>query len=415
MMRFGAIAAAALLSLSTCSRGTNDADKQEAIGNETPGQPVETREQDAGFKPAFAGQTRAPGVKTSAAYEVRVVSEGLTKPWCIATLPDGRFLVTEKAGNLRIVSAGGQVSEKIEGLPKVVDKGQGGLLGLALDPNFSTNLLVYWAFTELRGKNNLLALGKGRLSADERRIEEARVIYRAEPAYDGNNHYGGRVMFDQSGHLFLTSGDRFEPERRANAQNPGTGVGTILRLTKDGQPAPGNPFAGQANARPEVYSIGHRNPQGIDIHPETGEVWLSEMGPRGGDELNRLEPGKNYGWPIITYGIEYNKDKIGQAITQREGLEQPVYFWDPVLSPSGMTFYRGSAISEWKNNLFICGLNSHHIARLVLENRKVVGEERIAADQQQRFRAITEGTDGALYAVTDEGRLYRIGKVTGGA
>ncbi|TXK26418.1 PQQ-dependent sugar dehydrogenase [Pontibacter qinzhouensis] len=180
----------------------------------------------------------------------------------------------------------------------------------------------------------------------------------------------------------------------------------MIRITKDGKPAAGNP---QTGSRPEIYSYGHRNVQGIDFHPETGGLWVSEMGPQGGDELNLVEAGKNYGWPDITYGIEYNDDKISGGATQKEGMEQPVYFWDPVLSPSGMTFYRGDAIPEWKNNLFITGLNSHHIARIVLENNKVVGEERIAADQQQRFRAITEGNDGALYAVTDEGKLYRIG------
>ncbi|EMR01618.1 PQQ-dependent sugar dehydrogenase [Cesiribacter andamanensis] len=397
----------AIVWISACGGGTNDASRSEAIGNTTPGQPVEIREPDAGYAPAFEGQTRAPGVKTTTPYDVRIVTDKLTKPWGIAVLPDGRFLLTEKEGGMRIVSTDGQVSEKITGMPEVKAGGQGGLLGLVLDPDFATNRMVYWAFTEPRNGANLTAVGKGRLSADEGRIENPQVIYRAEPAYEGDKHYGGRLLFDQSGNLYVTTADRFRPERRKHAQDQTSGLGKILRITKEGQAASGNPFSGEGAA---IYTIGHRNIQGIALHPQTGDLWITEMGPQGGDELNLIEAGKNYGWPVITYGIEYNNDTIGQGITQQEGMEQPVYFWDPVLSPSGMTFYSGNAIPEWQNNLFIGGLNSHHIARLVLENRRVVGEERLLADQQQRFRAVVEGTDGALYAITDGGRLYRIGK-----
>ncbi|GAA4469533.1 PQQ-dependent sugar dehydrogenase [Nibrella saemangeumensis] len=397
---------------SACNTGTNDASKEEAVGNETPGKPVETRPQDAGYKPAFAGQFRAPGVQTTTPYEARVITDKLAKPWGIAAMPDGRFLITEKAGTMRIVSADGQVSDKIAGVPAVVDKGQGGLLGVTLDPDFGSNRTVYWTFTEQQagGNLNLTAVAKGVLSADGRRLDNVRVIYRATPAYEGDKHYGSRLAFDKAGNLYVTTADRYEPERRKHAQDVTSSLGKVLRLTKEGQPAPGGPFAGQSGAKAEIYSMGHRNIQSIDFHPQTGALWIAEMGPQGGDELNAVEPGKNYGWPVITYGIEYNDDKIGNAITQKEGLEQPVYFWDPVLSPSGMTFYRSNAIPEWQNNLFIGGLNSHHIARLVLDGRWVVGEERLVADQQQRFRAVTEGTDGALYAITDEGRLYRIGK-----
>ncbi|MDO1451112.1 PQQ-dependent sugar dehydrogenase [Rhodocytophaga aerolata] len=410
MVKLVTVFLSTLLILSACSRGTNDANKSEAIGNETPGQPVEIREPDAGYQPAFAGQTRAPGVQTTTPYEVRIITEKLNKPWGIALLPDGRFLITEKEGSMRIVTTDGQLSDKITGLPQVVAKGQGGLLGLVLDPDFATNRELYWMFTEKREKGNLAAVAKGRLSADERRIENASVIYRLTPAYDGNNHYGGRLLFDQSGNLYVTTGERFKEERRVHSQDSTTSLGKLLRITKEGKPAVGNPFAGRANASAQIYSMGHRNVQGIAIHPQTEDLWIAEMGPQGGDELNFVEPGKNYGWPKISYGIEYNDDKIGQGKTRQEGMEQPVYFWDPVLSPSGMTFYKGNAIPEWKNNLFISGLNSHHIARIVLENRKVVGEERLLADQQQRFRAIIEGNDGALYAITDEGRLYRVGK-----
>jgi aldose sugar dehydrogenase len=410
MVKFATLVIGASIMLSSCSRGTNDATKSEAIGNKTPGQPVETREPDAGYSPAFPGQTRAPGVQTSTPYQVRIITDKLNKPWGIAALPDGRFLVTEKDGSMRIVDVSGQVSEKIEGLPEVESKGQGGLLGLALDPDFAANRTIYWMFTEKRDKGNLAAVARGNLSADERRIEGARVIYRAAPAYEGDKHYGGRLIFDQSGNLYITTADRYEKDRRMHAQDSTTSLGKILRITREGAPAAGNPFAGQANTSPEIYSMGHRNVQGIGIHPQSGDVWVAEMGPQGGDELNYIEPGKNYGWPVITYGIEYNDDKIGEAKTQQEGMQQPVYFWDPVLSPSGMTFYKSNAIPEWTNNLFIGGLNSHHIARIVLEDRKVVGEERLLADQQQRFRAVIEGNDGALYAITDEGRLYRAGK-----
>jgi aldose sugar dehydrogenase len=409
MKKITPFVAACCILLSSCNTGMNEANKEEAIGDETPGQPVEIREQDAGFEAAFPGQTRAPGVQTTTAYDARIITDQLDSPWGIAAMPDGRLLVTEKGGSMRIVAVDGQVSEKITGIPDVVDKGQGGLLDVALDPEFGSNRMVYWTFTEARDNGNLTSVARGVLSKDDRRIENASVIFRATPVFEGDKHYGSRLLFDRSGNLFVTTGDRFEEERRQQAQDLNSALGKVLRISKDGKPASGNPNAGQSGVGAAVYSYGHRNVQGIGIHPESGDIWISEMGPQGGDELNHIEPGKNYGWPVITYGIEYNDDKIGKAITQREGMEQPVYFWDPVLSPSGMTFYKGDAIPEWKNNLFIGGLNSHHIARIVLEGRRVVGEERLLADQQQRFRSITEGTDGALYAITDEGRLYRIG------
>ncbi len=409
MLKYTPVVAALCFAFASCNSGMNEASKEEAVGNETPGQPVETREQDAGFEPAFAGQFRAPAIKTSTAYDVQVLTDQLNKPWGITPLPDNRFLITEKEGTMRLVSQDGQVSDKIGGIPEVMSDGQGGLLDVKLDPDFASNRTIYWTFSEPRDNGNLTAVAKGVLSKDDLRIENATVIFRATPAFEGDKHFGSRLIFDNSGNLFVTTADRFEEERRMQAQDTNSALGKVLRITKDGKPASGNPFAGQSGANAAVYSYGHRNVQGIGIHPETGEVWISEMGPQGGDELNHIQAGKNYGWPVITYGIEYNDDKIGQAITQQEGMEQPVYFWDPVLSPSGMTFYKGDAIPEWKNNLFIGGLNSHHISRIVLENNSVVGEERLLADQQQRFRSVTEGNDGALYAITDEGRLYRIG------
>ena len=270
--------------------------------------------------------------------------------------------------------------------------------------------MVYWVFSESTPEGNLTAVAKGSLSADERRIENAIVIYRATPAYNGTLHYGGRILIDASGNLIVSTGERSDLATRPQAQQLNSALGKVLRITKDGTPAAGNPFIGRADARPEIYSYGHRNVQGLAFHPETGDIWESEFGPRGGDEINLIKPGKNYGWAAITYGLEYSGEKVGAGNTQLAGMEQPVYYWDPVLSPSGMTFYNGNNMPEWKNNLFICGLNSNHIARLVISNNKVTGEERILSGEGQRFRDVTQGKDGALYAVTDEGRLYRIAR-----
>lgn len=372
--------------------------------------PVETQKANTDYKPAFAGQTRIAGAKTATPYEGKVIAEGLKSPWGITALPDGRFLITEKEGSLRIAAADGKLGEPIKGLPPVNASGQGGLLGITLDPDFTSNRVVYWVFSDNTPSGTLTAVGKGKLAADEKSVEGAKVIYQATPAHKGNLHYGGRILFDKDGNLIFSTGERSDLVTRPLAQDLQAALGKILRITKDGQPAPGNPFAGQGNARPEIYSYGHRNPQGLALHPETGDLWETEFGPRGGDELNRIVAGKNYGWPTITYGIEYKGDKVGEGIQQKEGLEQPVYYWDPVLSPSGIAFYTGQNIPEWKNNLFICGLSSTHIARIILKDNKVVGEERLLAGEGQRFRDITQGKDGALYAITDMGRLYKIDK-----
>ena len=372
--------------------------------------PVETEKPNSDLKPAFEGQTRIAGVTTKTPYETKMLTDKLDRPWGIVALPDGRFLVTEKEGTMRIVTATGSVSEKIKGLPEVNDAGQGGLLGVTLDPDFANNRMLYWTFSDKTKDGNLTAIAKGRLAADESKVENATVIYRATPGYKGNLHYGSRILFDKQGYLVFSTGERSDLETRPQAQQLNSANGKILRITTDGKAAPGNPFAKTPNSRPEIYSYGHRNVQGLAFHPETGDLWENEFGPLGGDELNLIQAGKNYGWPTITYGMEYSGDEIGSHIGQKEGLEQPVYYWDPVLSPSGMTFYTGSAVPEWKNNLFISGLSSTHIARLVIENNKVVGEERLLKEENQRFRDITQGTDGALYAVTDGGRLYRIGK-----
>ncbi len=371
---------------------------------------VETKKPNSDYKSAFPGQTRIGAVVTKTPYEAKVLTSSLVRPWGIAALPDGRFLVTEIEGKMRIVTSGGAVGEPIQGVPKVFSSGQGGLLGITIDPDFPTNRMVYWAFSDIIGDENLTALAKGKLSADEKSLENVAVIYQAKPAYKGTLHFGGRVRIAKDGNIFLSTGERSDKVTRPQAQDLNSGLGKVIRLTKDGKPAPGNPFEGTANARPEIYSYGHRNVQGLAIHPETGELWEAEFGPRGGDEVNRIVAGKNYGWPTITYGIEYSGTKVGEGIQQKEGLEQSVYYWDPSISPSGITFYSGKQIAEWKNNLFVSSLSGMHVCRLVIQNNKVTGEERLLVDESQRFRDITEGPDGALYAITDQGRLYRIGK-----
>ncbi len=398
----------------SCQAQSND--KKNDNGIETPNKtdsiypPVETQAPNADYKPSFEGQTRINGVKTTTPYEAKVIAEGLSSPWAVTTLPDGRLVITEKAGSLRIVTTAGVVSDAIMGFPEVDDRGQGGLLDVAPAPDFETSRMLYFTFAEKKPEGSLTAVGKGKLSDDEKKIEDFKVIFRAIPYFDNSMHFGSRIVFDRQGNIFVSTGERSDLKTRPKAQLLDNGYGKVLHITTEGNPVEGNPFVNTAGALPEIYSYGHRNAQGLDIHPETGELWLSEMGPRGGDEINLIKPGKNYGWATIGYGIEYNGKKVGEGITQKEGLEQPIYYWDPVLSPSGMSFYSSDAIPEWKNNLFIGGLSSKHIARLVIKENKVVGEERLLEKENQRFRDIGMGKDGALYAVTDEGKLYRIAK-----
>ncbi len=380
--------------------------------NPQTGPPVETLPANTSYAPAFEGQTRTGSVKTTTAIKATVLTSELDAPWGITSLPDGRLLITEKEGDIHIVDASGEIeiSAALDGVPSVNPSGQGGLLGICIDPQFASNRMVYWAFSEGEGAT-VTAVAKGRLSDDETSIENATVIFRAAPAYNGDLHYGGRVIFGNDGHLFVSTGERSDLATRPLAQSHAAALGKILHITTAGEPAPGNPDFDGEDALPELFSVGHRNPQGIAIHPATGDLWQVEHGPRGGDEVNRVTAGSNYGWPIITYGIEYTGETIGEGIQKKDGMEQPVYYWDPVISPSGITFYEGDRVPEWKNNLFIGALSGKHIARLVINSEnKVVGEERLLADQNQRFRDITQGTDNALYAITDEGRLYKIDK-----
>jgi aldose sugar dehydrogenase len=361
------------------------------------------------YKPSFEGQTRVASVKTTTAYVVDQLADNLGIPWAIIPMPDGRLLMTEKTGYMLILNTDGSVVKKITGLPKVNPGGQGGLLDVALDPSFKTNKTIYWSFSENHGDSNLMAVAKGQLNEAGGTVNNPAVIFRATPALKSELHYGSRLIFDKDGNLFVSTGERSILEGRKQAQWLNSDLGKIFKITKDGKPAPGNPFINQAGANPEIYSYGHRNPQGLDIHPVTGDLWENEFGPRGGDEVNLVKPGKNYGWPTITYGIEYSGEKVGEGIQQKEGMEQPVYYWDPVVSPSGMTFYSSDVIPEWKNNLFITCLSGTRVARLVIENNKVTGEESLLSDKKQRLRDITQ-MDGKLYVVSDNGILYRISK-----
>ncbi|TDG34902.1 PQQ-dependent sugar dehydrogenase [Pedobacter changchengzhani] len=372
--------------------------------------PVETNAPSADFKPAFEGQTRIAGVKTKTQLDISVINEKLENPWGLSVLPDGRFLISQKQGTMVILNADGKESKHITGFPKVDPSGQGGLLDVTIDPNFAKNRMVYFAYSEHQDKGVLLAIAKGKLSADETTIENVAIIYRATPDYKGKLQYGSRIVFDKNGNLFVSTGERSGADIRMQAQYLNSSLGKILHLTTEGKPVPNGPFADTADARPEIYALGLRNPDGLAINPQTGDLWEAEFGPKGGDEINIIKPGKNYGWPIITYGTEYSGKKVGDGIAQKEGMEQPIYYWNPSISPGCIAFYNSNSIGEWKGNLFVGALGGSHIIRLVIKNDKIVGEERLLEGKGERFRDMAIGKDGAIYSVTDGGKLYRIGK-----
>jgi len=372
--------------------------------------PVETKAASADYKPAFEGQTRIAGVKTKTPLDISIINEKLENPWGLSVLPDGRFLISQKQGNMVILNADGKPAKKITGFPKVDPSGQGGLLDVTIDPKFATNKMIYWAYSEPQDKGVLLAIAKGKLAADETKIENITIIYRATPAYRDKLQYGSRIVFDKNGNLFVSTGERSGNDIRIQAQYLNSSLGKIIHITTEGKAVPNGPFANQVNARPEIYAYGLRNPDGLAINPQTGDLWEAEFGPKGGDEINIIKPGKNYGWPIITYGTEYSGKKVGDGIQQKEGMEQPIYYWNPSISPGCIAFYNSSSIAEWKGNLFVGGLSGSHIIRLVIKDDKIVGEERFLEDQGERFRDMAEGKDGALYAVTDNGKMYRISK-----
>ncbi|NTW90595.1 MAG: PQQ-dependent sugar dehydrogenase [Erysipelotrichaceae bacterium] len=372
-------------------------------------EPVENNQANTEFMPYFEGQTRTNGIRTETEYSITLISEGLETPWGIDVLPNGIFVITEKFGTIRLFE-NGTLSDKIFVTNEIETSGQGGLLDVLVSPDFESSGLIYFTLAEKTNQGSLTAVAKAQLSLDTKTISNFEIIYRATPYFSGNNHYGSRIVLDNDGNLFVSTGDRQSLETRPNAQTLDNGHGKILHIDTDGNALSNNPFYTDSNAHNEIFSIGHRNIQGIAIHPLTGELWANEMGPQGGDELNRIESGKNYGWPIISYGEEYSGSPIGNGISFKEGLEQPVYYWDPVIAPAGMIFYNSDVIKEWENNLFIGGLKGQHIARLLIKDNKVIGEERIVESEGQRFRDITVGLDGALYTITDSGRLYRIGK-----
>jgi glucose/arabinose dehydrogenase len=337
-----------------------------------------------------------------------IVATGLNHPWAIAFLPEGRMLVTERAGRLRVITREGNVSDPVAGLPEVFAQGQGGLLDVALGPSFARDRMIYWSYAEPReGNANGTSVARGRLSHDATRVDNVQVIFRQLPSWQSRGHFGSRLVFDREGRLYVTLGDRQLPGPRPLAQDISTHIGKIVRINPDGTVPSDNPFAGRANARPENWSYGHRNIQGADLHPETGALWTIEHGPRGGDELNIPRAGGNYGWPVIGYGIDYNGQPIVEA-SAREGMEQPIYYWDPVIAPGDMDFYRGS-LFPWRGDILIAGLDTEALIRLEVDGERVIGEERFALGVG-RLRDVAESEDGALWVVTDEedGRLVRL-------
>ena len=374
--------------------------------------PLESRAANApDQRPAFAGQTRAPAAASSAAIDVTVVARGLERPWAVEPLPGGDLLVTEKPGRLRVVSASGALGAPVAGVPRVDARGQGGLLDVALSPTFARDRTLFWSFSEPRGGGNATSVARGVLSADRTRLDSVRVILRARPAYDGGLHFGSRLAFGADGMLYVTLGDRSDTPMRPHAQRLDSHMGKILRVRPDGTAPSDNPFAGRAGALPEIWSLGHRNVQAAAMDA-SGRLWEIEHGTRGGDELNLVEKGKNYGWPLAAYGIEYGggpiRSALGAAAVTRPGTEQPVYYWDPVIAPSGATFYTGAAFPQWRGNLFVGALGQQRVVRLVLDGRRVAGEEHLLEDRKQRVRDVRQGPDGLLYVVTDQGELWRI-------
>ena len=384
---------------------------QNKEGSKTLLPPVETQPPvSKGQEPAFKGQTRIGGVKTRSKIKITSIADGLKFPWGLDFMPDGRMIVTEKPGNIRIVSKEGVVGAAIQGVPAVRLKGDGGMYDVKLDPNFAQTRLVFWNFVEPVTGGGVTSVARGKLSSDEKSFEDVKIIYRASPAYEGPNHNGSRMLFDKNGNLFVSFGERFDDEIRKKAQDLGSSLGKIVRIDKEGKAVEGNPFEKEPDALPEIWSLGHRNPQGLAFDPKTGELWASDLGPDAGDEINIIKAGANYGWPIISYGIEYSGEPVNGGLTVMKGMEQPVYYWDPTIAPSGITFYTGNLIPEWKGNLFVAALRGSHIARLVIKDNKVVGEERLFADLHKRFRYITQGPDGALYAIIDDpdGKIFKI-------
>ncbi|HEX6860680.1 MAG TPA: PQQ-dependent sugar dehydrogenase [Caulobacteraceae bacterium] len=390
----------AALLLTACGAGQTDAQPTVKVREQT----AETRAPNTSYQPALPGQTRAPLKRAGVKFAVRTVAEGLDHPWGLDFLPDGQLLVTERAGRMRLVAADGTLGKPITGLPKADARGQGGLLDVAVGPDG----LIYWSYAQPREGGNGTAVARGRLAGDA--MEDVQVIWAQTPTLDSKLHFGGRLVFAPDGKLFITTGERSILEGRRQAQRPDGTLGKVVRINPDGSIPKDNPLVGKAGARPEIWTIGHRNIQGAAIRPGTDELWTVEHGPRGGDEINVEGAGKDYGWPTISYGIEYSGGKIGQGITQAEGMEQPIYYWDPVIAPSGMAFYDADLFPAWKGSLFIGGMNPGKLVRLTLDGYRVAGEEWLLEDLGERIRDVNVGPDGALYLLTDEadGKILRM-------
>lgn len=391
---------AAVLLCGACQPRAVNAD---AGGGATAGHVESRPPEGTGQQPAFAGQTRAPRLNSGHPYKTEVLARGLDHPWALQFLPDGAMIVTERPGRMRLVSGNGSLSAPIGGVPPVVAREQGGLLDLALDPDFARNHTLYFTFLEPRGGDDSgIALARAELTQSGAipQLDQVRVIFRAEPSTSDDKNVGSRVVVATDGTLFVTVGDRFSLKDKA--QTLDNDLGKVVRLNKDGSIPRDNPFVGRAGARPEIWSYGHRNPEGAAINPADHRLWTIEHGPRGGDEINRPDPGKNYGWPVITYGIDYNGMPIGQGITSHPGMEQPLYYWDPVIAPSGMTFYEGSLFPAWRGSLMVGGLRGKQVARLTLQGTRITGEERLLTELNHRIRDVRSGPDGAIYVLTDE-------------
>lgn len=375
------------------------------------GAPVESRAPNAPEqKPAFVGQTRAPGLNSGVAGQYQTLVGGLDHPWGMTFLPTGEILLTERAGRLRIVGADGKLSPAVTGLPALYAEGQGGLLDVALDPDYAKNGLIYWSYAEEADGVNGTAVARGKLTRGAApKVDSVQVIWRQTPKMASALHFGGRLVFARDGKLFITTGERSILPGRVQAQNLDGTLGKVVRINADGSIPSDNPFVNTPGARPDIWSLGHRNIQAATLDAQ-GRLWTVEHGARGGDELNRPAPGKNYGWPLITYGEEYSGKPISEGATQKEGLEQPVYYWDPVIAPSGMALYDGALFPALKGSFLIGSMREQHVARLVLKDDKVVGEERLFTDIGGRVRDVAVGPDGAIYVLTDEddGKLIKI-------
>ncbi|MFQ6551024.1 PQQ-dependent sugar dehydrogenase [Aestuariibius insulae] len=367
------------------------------------GEPVVQGEKNVpGFEPAFPLQTRAPAMTSDAEFEQSVLAGPLEHPWGIAELPGGSFLVTERPGRMRSVTADGTISDPISGLPEIHAQGQGGLLDVEVGPTFAEDRLIYWTYAKpMEGGRSVTAVGRGVLSEDLASLTEVEDIFVQDPPSPTSMHYGSRIIFDQNGLAFITTGEHSSLEERVFAQDLDKTYGKVIRVRPDGSAPEDNPFVGQADAIDTIWSYGHRNIQGADIHPETGEIWTLEHGPKGGDELNQPEAGLNYGWPVISYGERYSGQPIGAGETARDGMEQPVYYWDPVIAPGGFIFYSGDAFPDWQGDVLAGSLYPGALVRLEMDGETVVGEERLLRDIG-RVRDVEQTSDGRVLLLTDE-------------